>query len=185
MHYFKLLDLSLGQVGLVWRDEGTPVPVTIILREKGISLPSLIRQSFPKAEPCSHACLDDICHSLEEYDRGKEIFSLFPESALTGYTEFQRRVWRETARIPRGQVSTYGRVAENISVPRAARAVGTALGQNPLPLLISCHRVVRTNGELGGFSGGGIAMKQRLLEGEGIRFDRQGRITNLATSLCS
>jgi methylated-DNA-[protein]-cysteine S-methyltransferase len=84
---------------------------------------------------------------------------------LSQGTEFQRAVWRALLDIPRGQTRTYREVAEQIGRPRASRAVGQAVGANPLPVVVPCHRVVAQNG-LGGF-GGGLAMKKRLLRLEG------------------
>jgi O-6-methylguanine DNA methyltransferase len=81
-------------------------------------------------------------------------------------TPFQRRVWRAVRRIPWGQTRTYWWVAVRIGDPRAARAIGQAMGANPLPLVVPCHRVIRTGGGLGGF-GGGLEMKRRLLTLEG------------------
>ena len=77
-------------------------------------------------------------------------------------TGFQRAVWQATARIPYGATATYGQIAALINRDRSARAVGQALGQNPLPIIIPCHRVVGSAGRLGGF-GGGIEMKRLLL----------------------
>ena len=70
--------------------------------------------------------------------------------------------------IPRGQVRSYEWIARTIGHPRAARAVGTALSRNKLPIMIPCHRVIRKNGELGGFAYG-VSMKRKLLELEGVR----------------
>jgi methylated-DNA-[protein]-cysteine S-methyltransferase len=78
-------------------------------------------------------------------------------------------------RIPRGWVSTYGRIAKSLAVPRGARAVGSALSHNPFPIIIPCHRALRSNGELGGFQGG-LAMKRALLELEGVQFSPTGRV---------
>lgn len=82
-------------------------------------------------------------------------------------TQFQLAVWRELLRVPYGQVITYGELARRIGRPRAARAVGGAVGANPLPILIPCHRVVGAGGTLGGF-GPGLPWKRRLLELEGV-----------------
>lgn len=77
---------------------------------------------------------------------------------------FQRRVLRATLRIPYGRTSTYGKIALSIGNPRAARAVGRALGANPLPLVIPCHRIIASDGGLGGYSAaGGVRVKQKLL----------------------
>ncbi|MGD0115311.1 MAG: methylated-DNA--[protein]-cysteine S-methyltransferase [Dehalococcoidia bacterium] len=80
---------------------------------------------------------------------------------LSQGTEFQRRVWRALLDIPRGETRTYKQVAEQIGRPGAARAVGQAVGANPMPIVVPCHRVVAQNG-LGGF-GGGLPLKKRLL----------------------
>ncbi len=81
-------------------------------------------------------------------------------------TAFQQGVLRATLTIPVGQVRSYGWVAAQLDRPAAVRAVGSALGRNPVPLLIPCHRVVRSDGQLGQF-GFGTEMKRRLLAGEG------------------
>ncbi len=87
---------------------------------------------------------------------------------LSHLTEFQRAVLRAAMSIPRGQVATYGRIAQQIGKPRAARAVGQALGRNPIPIVIPCHRVVASDGGLQGYSGGGgVRTKARLLALEG------------------
>lgn len=85
----------------------------------------------------------------------------------TSLPAFQRRVLEACAQIPRGSVQSYGDLARVIGAPRAARAVGTALARNPIPLLIPCHRVVRAGGETGGYGLGGTATKERLLRAEG------------------
>lgn len=86
---------------------------------------------------------------------------------------FQRRVLEQLRRIPRGQVRTYRDIAREIGHPGATRAVGTACARNPVPLVIPCHRVVRSDGGLGGYSlRGGVALKRRLLEQEGVDVSR-------------
>jgi methylated-DNA-[protein]-cysteine S-methyltransferase len=84
---------------------------------------------------------------------------------MPGGSPFFRRVYAEVARIPAGRVRQYGEVAARCGSPSASRAVGNAMARNPLPLIVPCHRVVATQG-LGGF-GGGLPMKQRMLEAEG------------------
>ena len=86
---------------------------------------------------------------------------------LSWLPSFQRRVLEKTAEIPRGEVRPYGWIAREIGSPGATRAVGTALGHNPIPFIIPCHRVVRSDGTLGEYSGGGPATKQRVLQLEG------------------
>ena len=84
-------------------------------------------------------------------------------------TKFQISVWRYLKKIPRGSVKTYSQVAKGIGKPLAVRAVANAIGKNPYPLEIPCHRVIRSDGSLGGYSGkGGIKTKEMLLKKEGI-----------------
>ncbi len=83
-------------------------------------------------------------------------------------TAFQKKVWNEIDKIPRGEVLTYSQIAKNIGHPKAVRAVANACGANPNPIVVPCHRVIRSDGELGGYSGpGGIKQKRKLLENEG------------------
>lgn len=87
---------------------------------------------------------------------------------MSGYPPFYQAVWKACAEIPAGQVRTYGWIARRIGKPKAARAVGQALGKNPFAPRIPCHRVVGANGKLTGYSGkGGVATKRRLLQREG------------------
>ncbi len=90
---------------------------------------------------------------------------------MSDYSAFQQAVWKACARIPRGEVRTYGWIARRIARPRAARAVGQALARNPFAPIIPCHRVIGSGGKLTGFSGpGGLGSKRRLLKKEGARW---------------
>lgn len=84
-----------------------------------------------------------------------------PPLSLHG-TDFQKKVWKETAKIGFGEASTYGKIASSIGNPKAMRAVGSALGSNPILIMIPCHRVLRSDGGLGGFAAG-IEVKKQLL----------------------
>jgi len=113
------------------------------------------------------ARLDPVRSQLDEYFNGRRVdFDVALDRSLMG--PFARRVLARTERIPYGRVSTYAELARHIGAPRAARAVGNALAANPIPLIVPCHRVVRTGGALGGY-GGGLDRKEWLLELEGAR----------------
>ncbi len=110
-------------------------------------------------------------------DVGDPIFTEFQRYSISGIiknltpkfpwgTEFQKAVWKEIGRIPAGQTSTYGAIARNIGKPRAARAVGRAVGANPIAILVPCHRVLGSGG-IGGYSPG-ISIKKSLLIHEDI-----------------
>lgn len=87
---------------------------------------------------------------------------------LRGRSEFEVAVWMKALEIPRGEVRPYGWIASEIGRPGAVRAVGTALGHNPVPLIVPCHRVVRTDGTLGQYSLGGAHNKRTILASEGL-----------------
>jgi methylated-DNA-[protein]-cysteine S-methyltransferase len=102
-----------------------------------------------------------VAKELQEYFSGARKDFTFPVE--TNGTEFNRKVWERVVRIPYGQTLTYGEIARELQKPGAARAVGTANGRNPIPIVIPCHRVVATGGKLGGF-GGGLPLKRKLLD---------------------
>ena len=84
-------------------------------------------------------------------------------------TDFQIKVWKEIKKIPKGKVKTYKELAKVIAKPNASRAVANACGKNPYPVKIPCHRVIRSDGKIGGYSGkGGAKMKKSLLKNEGV-----------------
>ena len=91
---------------------------------------------------------------------------------LRGHTDFERDVWQKALEIPRGEVRPYGWIAAEIGRPKAVRAVGSALGHNPVPLIVPCHRVVRSDGMIGQYSLGGPENKRTILSSEGV--DLQG-----------
>ena len=106
----------------------------------------------------------DLSERIKAYFNGEKVE--FPDKLdFSMSTPFQGEVWRQTRLIPYGETRSYQRVAEHIKKPKAARAVGQALGKNPLLIVVPCHRVVASDGGLGGF-GGGLEMKRRLLRME-------------------
>jgi O-6-methylguanine DNA methyltransferase len=100
-----------------------------------------------------------------------------------GRSEFERSVWAKTAEIPAGEVRPYGWVAAEIGRPKAVRAVGTALGHNPVPLVVPCHRVVRGDGSIGQYSLGGPEVKRRILESEQVDLDELAGLAASGTRL--
>ena len=109
--------------------------------------------------------IDTARRQLDEYFAGnRQRFDLAVDLALQA--DFNRRVLRELARVPYGEVVTYGELAARAARPRAARAVGTVMNRNPLPIVLPCHRVIGANGKLVGY-GGGLDRKESLLRLEG------------------
>lgn len=120
------------------------------------------------AGPREGRALAKTVKELREYFLGKRKRFTVAVDISRG-TPFQQRVWRELQRIPYGKVVSYAQVARRIGRPRSARAVGQAVGSNPVGILIPCHRVVASDGSIGGWSGGGgKAGKRALLRLEGV-----------------
>lgn len=120
----------------------------------------------PDREPsAADRTAEEAARQLAEYARGERRGFELPV-ALSDQPPFRRRVLEELAGVPYGETVTYGRLAGRCGRPRAARAVGNALGRNPLPVVLPCHRVVRSDGTAGGY-GGGRERKRRLLRLEG------------------
>ncbi|HXK15263.1 MAG TPA: methylated-DNA--[protein]-cysteine S-methyltransferase [Gaiellaceae bacterium] len=145
----RALETPIGTLGLVGSDAGI----------------SSVRWSAKGLADESCAVLDDAAAQLDAYFAGELIEFDLPLD-LDG-TEFQRQCWLALATIPYGQTVSYGEQARRLGLgPDAARAVGAANGQNPLPLVLPCHRVIGADGSLTGF-GGGLHLKRFLLEHEG------------------
>ena len=112
------------------------------------------------------ARLDDVRRELDEYFEGRRHdFDLPIDWSLA--SQFGRRILKATAAIPFGQVSTYGKVAAQAGNPKASRAAGRALGANPIPIVVPCHRVIGSSGQLTGYTGG-LHRKVALLQIEGV-----------------
>ena len=109
--------------------------------------------------------VDEVRRQLDEYfERRRHEFDLDVDLRLTA--DFSRRVLEELARVPYGETTTYGALATRAARPRAARAVGTVMNRNPIPIVLPCHRVVGASGALTGY-GGGLERKEKLLRLEG------------------
>ncbi len=116
--------------------------------------------------PATGTPRDAIGREVQRYFRGEADSLRAIPVDLDGSTEFERRVYDATRAIPFGKVATYGQIAKAIGAPNAQRAVGQALGKNPIAIVIPCHRVVASDG-LGGFTGG-LTWKRKLLRHEGV-----------------
>ena len=140
-----------------------------------LDVEAMITSQFPDSVR-DDATLRPLTKMLGSYYAGKQI-SLDIPLDWSGATNFSKAVWQATQSIPWGEVRTYRWVSLSLQKPRSFRAVGGALGRNPFPIVVPCHRVIRTDGTLGGFSAPtGIRLKKRMLEMEGVRFDKDGKV---------
>lgn len=160
---FCVFDSPLGPVGLAASDAGL---VRVKLACPGEQkFAALLENEFGRAANNERDCeiLKKATGQLGEYFKGYR--TKFEITIELEVSDFTRKVLDEVARIPYGKTATYGRIARRVGNRRASRAVGRAVGANPLPLLIPCHRVIAADG-LGGF-GAGLELKKRLLRLEG------------------
>jgi len=167
---FVTRDTPFGPIAVLWSVRPvSPGIDRILIPGPGRPVEATLRAEFPGAVSGSCREIDTLAERLEASLNGADV--PFPMDALRldRCRAFQRAVLRADHAIPRGRVSTYGLLAARLDRPGAARAVGTALATNPFPLAIPCHRVIRSDGSLGGF-GGGIEMKRSLLKREGVAF---------------
>jgi len=139
-----VLESPIGPLGVVTDDE------TVVSVRFGVAA------GF--GAPGRHPAVDE----LERYFAGERTSFSVPVR-MVGGSEFERAVWAEIAKIPYGEMHTYGAIASALGDPGLARAVGTACNHNPVPVIVPCHRVVGAGGKMVGF-GGGIDRKRRLLE---------------------
>ena len=139
----------------------------IVGSSQGISAISFVeREGHCEQSEESLSSLEYCIRQLDEYFRGRRNeFSI--QLDLRG-TDFQKRVWRELVHIPFGATTSYLNVAKNLGNPKAIRAVGRANGQNPIVIIVPCHRVIGSDGSLTGY-GGGLWRKEWLLDFEGGR----------------
>ncbi len=168
-----------GSVSIVWinADKG-PKVVRILLSKPGLSAERLTSELYPTAHAASCSKIDSVGAGMETLLVGEPVdFSLdLADLDLCG--EFQKRVLRAEHAIPRGTVSTYRLIAMHLGKANGARAVGNALANNPFPLIVPCHRAIRSDRHLGGYQGG-LEMKRALLAHEGVSFDGAGKVVCL------
>ena len=153
-------DSPLGTLLLATTERGLACVSYLDFWPEGKTLEHIAARLSPRVLEAP-ARLDSVRRQLDDYFRGRlRDFDLRIDWGLVG--DFGRRVLGQTARIPYGDVATYGDIAREIGSPGAARATGNALGSNPMPIVVPCHRVVAAGGKMGGYTGG-IERKQLLL----------------------
>ncbi len=155
---YVIFDTNMGQMGILGSAKG--LLLTILPQHSVQEVRQLLRERINHATWSPHL-FKDLIERLRIYLGGHKV--TFPDELdLSPATTFQRQVWEITKLIPYGETRSYLWVAEQMGKPGAVRAVGQALARNPLPIIIPCHRVVASDGKLGGYSDG-LAMKRHLL----------------------
>lgn len=167
---------AFGIFGIVWREtRETPEVIRIFLPNEQTSAQDLIQKVFRGIPQSSHSAITELGEHIQGFLDGEDVAFDLDMMAFERCSKFQRRVLLAESRIPRGWVSTYGRIGKHLRIEGGARAVGRALALNPFPIVIPCHRAIKSNGELGGYQGG-LRMKRMLLELEGIKVSENGKV---------
>ena len=166
-----------GSVAVIWTGpKRTPKVVRILLSRQGESTGARAASLYPDSRALSCKKIDEAATSIRRLLDGEKAEFSLDMADLSQCSEFQQRVLRAEHEIPRGRVSTYNLIAQYLGIKGGARAVGSALATDPIPLIVPCHRAIRSDRHPGGYQGG-LAMKRALLEKEGILFDEAGRVS--------
>lgn len=154
-----------------WIDVPSPIGLIRVFESNGkISSINISVNRTSKAKSPSSKLLLEAKKQIEDYFDGKLSRFNLPVDLSQG-TEFQQQVWKQISKISFGKTLSYVDIAKAIGRPKASRAVGGAVGANPVPLIVGCHRVMGSTGQITGYSGGkGIPTKKWLLDHEGISF---------------
>ncbi|GAA2055712.1 methylated-DNA--[protein]-cysteine S-methyltransferase [Williamsia deligens] len=159
-----VVDTVLGPCGVAWDDEAR---VTAAALPDTDAASVVAHLGAPVATP--PARIVEIADRMAALLRGDDVTLDDVVLADDDLPDFDSRVYRVLRSIPRGRVATYGEVAALVGAPGAAQAVGRAMGRNPFPIVVPCHRVLGAGTEIGGFSApGGVATKRAILAAEGV-----------------
>ena len=173
---FVIRSSPFGQVALLWSIyKGQPKIFRVLISTPNVPAKHRVVTLFPDSQNVACSEIDAIADDIERFFSGEDIQFSLAIVRMDLCSEFQQEILRAEHRIPRGTVSTYQRIARHVGRPRGARVVGNALAMNPFPLIIPCHRAIRTDLTIGGYQGG-KRMKQTLLRMEGIDFDETGHV---------
>jgi methylated-DNA-[protein]-cysteine S-methyltransferase len=173
---FTIFPTEYGYSGIAyWIDDKSTKAVQVLLprSQKNVAR-SVIQTRFPKAMVSSGDEVAELRKCIQDFFLGEPNPIPLNLVDMSICSPFQLSVLKEEHAIPRGMTSSYGRIAKRLK-SRAVRAVGSALARNPFPIVVPCHRAVRSDRTLGGYQGG-LEMKQKILSMEGVKFDSRGRV---------
>ncbi len=177
-HVVTLARTPFGPVVVAWSPrDGTPRVTRVVLSRPGEPGDGRARMPLPHARAGSCAEIGAVVTAIAALLDGEAVDIPLDVADLASCPPVQQAVLRAEHAIPRGRVSTYGLIAAHLGRPAAARAVGNALATNPFPLIVPCHRAIRSDGRLGGYQGG-VGMKRALLAMEGVSVGADGRVVD-------
>jgi O-6-methylguanine DNA methyltransferase len=161
--HYAPIDTPLGQAFVAWNGRGVS---WVGVADDGGAFETRFRDAVGRPLQRADAVPERLARAIDRRLAGDRRNSIPLD--LRGHTPFEVMVWMKALEIPRGEVRPYGWIAAEIGKPKAVRAVGTALAHNPVPLVVPCHRVVRSDGMIGQYSMGGPSAKRRVLAAEGL-----------------
>jgi len=175
--FYAMCRSPFGSIAVVWDTVSDDPRVSrILLPRPGLSARAIVKASWPGAIRGRTLTIDRLAERIAAFLEGETVRFRLSSIALDRCSPFQQAVLRAEFSVRRGTVATYGGIAERIGRPGAGRAVGRALATNPFPIVIPCHRAIRSDGSIGGYQGG-PRMKRMLLEREGVTVSPQGTVT--------
>lgn len=174
--FYELIPTAFGTMGIVWWNAAATPRVRQIFLSRGRKpVERAVLDDYPGAQRLASPAVVGLGDRIQRFLEGEAVAFDLGMIALEVCGEFQRHVLLAEHGIPRGWVSTYGRIARHVGSPGSSRAVGRALATNPFPIVVPCHRAVRTDGAIGGYQGG-REMKRALLAMEGVEFRGRGTV---------
>jgi methylated-DNA-[protein]-cysteine S-methyltransferase len=176
MRYSSSYTSKFDSITIVWEEYSEkPMVIRIFLSDPSKKSDEKALDVFHQIETKSSPFIEQLAKEIQNFLEGTDIKFTLNCIDFNQCYELQKKVLLAEHAIPRGWVSTYKKLAMLIGIPNGARAAGNALAKNPFPILIPCHRAIRSDSSLGGFQGG-IKMKKALLELEGIKISEKGKV---------
>jgi methylated-DNA-[protein]-cysteine S-methyltransferase len=159
--YYHLCPTAFGHAGILFQTDPFLLKGVFLPRNRKSDLIRIMKARGP-AKPAYTPEALSVCKAIQVYFEGTPVETPWELLDLSGLTPLQRTVLKAVAGVPYGEVRSYSQIAQQIECSKACRFVGTTLSRNPFPIFIPCHRIVRADGSLGGFSSG-TDLKQRML----------------------
>lgn len=182
---YTLFPSDLGIFGIIWQQPPSGVRIhRVLLPGDQLQIKTLIHHLYPQSKPSMCSTIDILGKKIISSFKGVPCSFSLQSLAWDQCSPFQKKVLLAEYKVPRGWVTTYGRIAAYLKILGGARAVGGALAHNPFPIIIPCHRTIRSSGDLGGFGGEFSRssqkrhLKQILLTLEGVNVSSQGKVVN-------
>lgn len=174
--FYNTFSSPFETFSIVWKGTGSNVQILrIFLGDPELKSEVKVLKSFKQIKIKSNSLVTSLGEKIQHFLNGEIVDFDLKLIDFNRCFEIQKRVLLAEYDVPRGWVSTYKRIANHIGLLNGARVVGNSLARNPFPIVIPCHRAIKTNGELGGYQGG-IKMKRTLLEMEGIKFSNNDKV---------